>query len=345
MRTFFLFIVFTLSFYTSLQAEPSYDIIDLNPPESRNSCATDINELGQVTGFYFKNNDQTPYLFLWDKENGFKLLGETQTTPRINNLGHIITTKTVGRVKYHPYLWTPEKGEQLFDIPNELKNEILVPVGINDYDQVLIRNQLKYSSADKVWVWSEGEYQQIKDLSSANNLTNSQLISGVVCIKPSKNEKVYLPTMYDLHNKMATPLVFPNKKTITGYLKMFNENGIALGKIYDVAARSQKYFSWHKDTGVNYIEDFAPAWINSTGEMIGWKINPFQNYYEVHLFDGSKYKNIEIEAGIGYDIDIPFRTLNNLYRFNSQRQIVGQGRLIGNGEWKYHAFMIEPKKK
>lgn len=374
MHFFFYFIVTCISILNSLQAESDFKIIDLSPPGSVESYATDINEHGQVVGLYLPEGSKKMVTFIWDKENGFVDLGEyenqywkTLCKPKINNLGHVVGCETLpgnffslGYSFRRPFFWSPERGKIMMDFSNDARAGDIEAVSFNDHNQAFIHmfnyfeNQyqsifnfyLQQPYAGKIlnsWLWQEDQYEEIDNFQSFSThnehtsyLSNQQTITGA---QRGIFEESYTPIFYDHQNKIEIVIPFP-KNMNTGWPLTINDNNEVLLEYKNldlVSSSKSSYYAWNPIEGLVTIPyNFKPIWINNQGLILG----TFEKMKtkQIVLYDGQNIINVSTAM-----IDSNFHSLDILYKVNDRKQIVGTGRLDPQG--KPHAFLIEPKEK
>lgn len=332
----------SLALINFIQAEITYKVIDLHPPGAVMSYATGINDAGQVVGAYKKERGGETIIFLWDKKSGFQDIGEGLSKPKINNLGHVISTKNnptywnlllrfdLNTKIEEPYLWTAEKGLQLLGRPSSVKGvESLHTQSINDHDQILVTASRGLHSDNKTWIWQNGNYQQYKNLMVARHLSNQQIIAG---------SSMRIPMLFNIQNNDFT--TYPLQGDI-GSTLMSNAKGDAIGFMRNIEGDKRSFFL-SQTSGLKILPDnFEAVWMNDAGQILG-KVKTDYGIREAFIYDRETLTNASKVAGIGTK-DSPLINIDDLYEMNNHGQIVGSALLPSQDKYKnMHAILIEP---
>jgi probable HAF family extracellular repeat protein len=90
-------------------------MVDLGTNGYRGSTAVAVNDLGQVIGTVFNENENVdPQAFLWTADHGMRELGTlggtTSVATAINNFGQVVGTSATATGEFHAFSWTARGG-------------------------------------------------------------------------------------------------------------------------------------------------------------------------------------------------------------------------------------------
>ena len=277
------------------RAEITYQLINIHPPESPYSYATDINNNAQIVGFSDLNQNK---IFLWSKDLGLQLIGSSLKDPKINNLGHVVgTIKTSKNLIWglfsneeQLFIWKPETGLERIDRPKIKTGSKIDYFALNDLDQILVT-----FDNDDIMLWQEGKYEKIEGLDDANYLSNQQIISGSATV--TRGKKIYYtPVQYDINLHSITYI----NDTVCGEVLYGNEKGETVGEFFKLDEDEDRYF-WNTLTdGFKELpKNFEPFSLSNRGLIVKHKTNTRDYKSRYYLYDGKNF------------FHIPFVELNN----------------------------------
>jgi probable HAF family extracellular repeat protein len=153
------------------------------------SAAFDVNERGQVTG-YFTVGDFGPFhAFLWSPGAGMVDLGTlgglSSTATAINDRGHVAGTSETATGEQHAFLWTPKTGMQ--DL-GTLGGPVSFATGLNNRDMV-VGGSLGANTPIHSFVWTRSAgmrdigaslcgYNQAQAVNAGGQIVGSRLLCG-----------------------------------------------------------------------------------------------------------------------------------------------------------------------
>jgi probable HAF family extracellular repeat protein len=118
------------------------------------SVALDVNERGQVVGFYTVGEFGPFHAFLWTRGDGMvdlgTLGGSSSTASAINDRGDVAGTSETASGEQHAFLWTPKTGMQ--DL-GTLGGPVSFVGGLNNRD-VVVGGSLGINTPIHTFVWT-----------------------------------------------------------------------------------------------------------------------------------------------------------------------------------------------
>lgn len=145
---------------------PDQEPLDLGAFGGTYSAASDLNDLGQVTGSYASGGNRSA--ILWS-ETGVVALGQLNggdTEARgINNRGHVVGFATFDDFTQRAFLWTSENGMQDLGLPEGTIRSRAT--AINDAGHIAVEAEIEDGSGnvlERAFLWINGTWLDLGDL-------------------------------------------------------------------------------------------------------------------------------------------------------------------------------------
>lgn len=321
----------TLGINASAMAAVMYDVTELGSLGEPFSYAYDINDRGEVVGYF---GDYLNRAFLWKSSTGINDLGtlpgkDNSVANGINNAG-----KVVGYSDNRAFLWNRNTGMvDLGTLPNQSSSEA---IAINNQDQVV------GVSGDRAFLWNRnngmtnlgtlpgGASSSATDINDAGQVVGNSDNRAFLW-----NESQGMQNLGTLPNKdFSSAAAINNFGQVVGFSGNINDD------------YSDRAFLWSENTGAinlgtlpsrfpEFPDDTASyAYdINDAGQVVGLASVPYNTAFLWSESTGMVDLNTLIEPNSEWQLDVATA-------INNRGQIVGYSRF---GSFDYRAFLLTPK--
>lgn len=338
MKNFIIFLSI-LAATTVYGEQENYRIEDLGIYANLWSFGSDINEKGEVTG-YFLTKDEEQKVFLWSPTNGVTVpdvpLGSSADL--INDNSQIIG----GTMVVHGFWWYPYYVRHIYTWD--------IKKGFKDLETIDDQQTFAYSLSNagdavvcgnnKCAIIKNGKMTVLKDVQNlinesgyyffASNNNNQLAYSHLVSIE---NKKIFQVRLLDLVSKESIDL---GTYGLPSYVSDINDAGIVTGTLK--RAKMYQGFIWKQGEKLTLIDNFIPEAINIHGHVIGHFVNAAGEITGAAIWKEGNLIDLNELLALDKRQDTPWEGIKSLRGINSSGHIIGTGWREG----KEHAILLIP---
>lgn len=325
--------VFVMSSLVTSVGAVEYRLIDICPFSGVSSYAADINNKGQVVGYYGNQ------AFIWSRENGLRTLGDLgggfSQAASINDRGEIVGVSRTSTGKEHAFYWSESTG--MLDIGMTLLGNVKSGASeINNSGQILLHPPATN------W-WRPVLWDPVKGFMPVN----SQLITGHV-IAHDMNDNGELVGFYNGKFPDNPSFIWSPTDGIRDlprpphtYTEPYaiNNKGVAVGRISTGSGTNACL--WDPVSG---LMDLGP--MSGYREICAYGINASRMVVGDMVFSGRSNAFVWTEDSgylqLSYGCENPYGAWDSAHAVNDAGVIIGSANFGWTGTYNTRAAVWEP---
>lgn len=327
-------------FYSLLSGE-SYEVQDIGTLESKSSEAIDLNNKGEILGFYYTNDSTKDKIYFFREESG--RMYAIPSEPDINIDWKFLKDdgRIYGTARKALYVWDKiSKPKKVADLPN---GDV---VCISNGGEVLLQNLSEFCNGKKIYfsaIWKKGEKEEV--------ITNLYGLGGNMGLAPKESYGLSFNDNGQVVGASHATDVFKNEMS-TNHVRATlwkGQNSFDLHKLLPKATYS--YGIAINDNGDIYIQSDAGNFLLKADQTLIELPYSFDKMNNKFAYTPQLFYNLDdktttsIYAVCQDEIKNPqsdWWTVDRIIKMNNRGEIIAQATTMNK---ENHAMLIKPKNR